>query len=70
MYKFETTHFHQQVRRSNVYCCISARKTNVETHLCNRKISCGTRQTYDNSEVRTPSRSLWSSAQKADTQPT
>ena len=64
--KFDTTHFHRRVRRSSVYRGTSARRGNVETHLCDRKMPCGTYQTNDDSEVRTSSRSLRSSSQEAD----
>ena len=53
MYKLESTHFHCPFRRSAVHCGISARRSNVETHLCDREMSCGIHQKYDNTEVRT-----------------
>ena len=53
MFKPQTSHFHRRVRISDVDCGISARRSNVEIHLCDRKISCGTHQTYDNTVVRT-----------------
>ena len=68
--KLETTHFHWRVGRSNLHRDISARRSNVETHLCDRKMPCSTHQTHDDSEFRTSSRSLRSSSQKADTQQT
>ena len=66
MYRFETTHFHRRVRRSDVHRGIPARRNNVETHLCDRKMPCSNYQTHDDSEVRTSSRSLRSSSQEAD----
>ena len=60
-------HFHWRVR-SNVHRGISARRGDVKTHLCDREISRGTHQTYEDTEVRTSSRSLRSSSQKEDTQ--
>ena len=66
MYKLETIHFHRRVRRSDVHRGISARRINVETHLCDRKMPCSTYQTQDHSEVRTASHSLRSSSQEAD----
>ena len=53
MFKPQTSHFHRRVRISDVDCGISAGRSNVEIHLCNGKISCGTRQTYDKTVVRT-----------------
>ena len=49
----------------NVHRGISARRRNVETHLCDRKMLCSAYQTHDNSEVRTSSRIKRSSYQKA-----
>ena len=66
MYKFETTHFHKRVRRSNVHRGISEKRGKVETYLCDRKIPCGTYQTHDDSEFTTSSRSLRSLSQDAD----
>ena len=70
MFKLQTTHFPRRVRKSDVHRGISARRGHVKTHLCDRKMSCGTHQTHDNTEVRTPSGSLGISSQKADTQRT
>ena len=70
MFKPQTSHFHRRVRGSNVHRGISARHSNVETHLYNREMSCGTHQTYVDTEIRTPSRSLRSSSQKADSKQT
>ena len=58
MFKPQTSHFHRRVRRSNVLRGISARKSNVKIHLCDRKMPCGTHQTYDDTEVRTSGHSL------------
>ena len=66
LYKFETTHFHRRVRRSDVHRGISARRCNVGTHLSDRKMPCSTYQTYEDSKVRTSNRSLRSSTQEAD----
>ena len=66
MYKFETTHFHRRDRRSNVHRGIPARRNNVETYLCYRKMPGSTNETHDDSEVRTSSRSIRSSSQEAD----
>ena len=41
-------------------------ETTSETHLCYRKMPCGTYQKHDDSEVRTSTRSLRSSSQEAD----
>ena len=66
--KPETPHFHRCIRRDNVHRGVPARWKDVRTNLCNREMSCGTHQTYDNTEVRTPSSSFRSSSQKADNQ--
>ena len=58
VFKFDTTHFHGRVRRSDVHGGISARRGDVETHLCGREMLCGTHQIYDNTEIRTPSGSF------------
>ena len=68
--KPETSHFHRCVRIDNVHRGTAARLSEVKIDLCNREMSCGSRQTYDNTEVRTPSRSLRCSSQKADAQRT
>ena len=68
MFKPQTSHFHKRVKRKNVHRGISARRGDVKGHLCDREMWCGTHQTYDDTEVRTSSRSLRSSSQKADTQ--
>ena len=66
MHKPQTSHLYRCNRGSDMHRGISARYSNVETHLCDREMPCGTYQTYDDTEVRTPSRSLRSSSQKAD----
>ena len=68
MHKLETTYLYRCISWSNVHFCISARWSNAKTDICNREMSCGTHQTYDGTEIRTSSRSLRSSSQKADTQ--
>ena len=52
--------------RSDVHRGISARRSNIESHLCDRKMPGSTYQTHDDSEVRTSSRSLRSSSQEED----
>ena len=41
-------------------------KDEATTDICNREMSCGTHHTHDDTKVRTPSRSLRNSSQKAD----
>ena len=66
LYKHDTTNFHRCIRRSNVHSATSAKLGNVKTYLRDRKMSCSTYQTHNDSAVRTSSRSLQSSSQEAD----
>ena len=70
MHKPETSHLYRCIRGSNVHCGISARWCNAKTDICNREIMCGTHQTHDDTDVRTPSHNLRSSSQKADSKQT
>ena len=58
------------LRGSNVHLYISARQSNVEIHLCDRKKLCSTYQTHNDSKVITSCRSLRSTSQGADIEST
>ena len=66
MYKLATPQISRLFTRSNVRRCTSARRGDVKTYLCDRKIPCSTYQAHDNSNVKASGRSLWSSSQEAD----
>ena len=50
MHELETDHFHGRVKRNYVHLGISARRSNVETHLCDKKMPCSTYQTQNDFE--------------------